>query len=321
MVLVRSPRYPSMSLEDAIEHGRTIFEKDRRYPIAREVAAAHIGYKSLNGAADAALSSLMQYSILEKVTKGEVRVSQWTIDILHPDNAVQRRNAIRSAANNPALFRTLNERFVDAIPSNETLRSYLTRENFNDRAIGPIIAAYTKTRAFVTQECANESSIPRADDREESGCVEDEGDTGSNFGGARVGDLVDWEVGGVIGNEAPMRVTRLSEDFAWVFVAESKSGLPMDQIIVKERATPPLTPPLASPPVNPFAALSPKGDGRSEDTPPAPGYRSEKFDADEGVITIAWPSNLSEQSVEDMQSWVELLMRRIERRAKAGLNE
>jgi hypothetical protein len=31
-----------------------------------------------------------------------------------------------------------------------------------------------------------------------------------------------------------------------------------------------------------------------------------------------WPSNLSAQSVEDMQAWVELLMKRIERRAKAS---
>ena len=66
---LRSPRYPSMSLEDAISHGRTIFDKDRRHPIAREVAAAHIGYKSLNGAADSALSSLMQFGILEKVAR------------------------------------------------------------------------------------------------------------------------------------------------------------------------------------------------------------------------------------------------------------
>ena len=321
MVQVRSPRYPSMSLEDAIDHGRTIFEKDRRHPIAREVAAAHIGYKSLNGAADAALSSLMQYGILEKVVKGEVRVSQWTVDILHPDNAVQRRNAIRSTGNNPALFQTLNERFVDAIPSNETLRSFLTRENFNDRAIGPIIAAYTKTRAFVTQECANESSIPRMEDRGESGVVEGEDDSGSTFGRPRVGDLIDWEVGGVIGNETPMRVTGLSDDRAWVFVNESKSGLPMEQVIVKERATLPLTPTPAAPPANPFAALNPKDENPRDDVPAPAGFRSEKFDADEGVITISWPSNLSEQSVEDMQSWVELLMRRIERRAKAGQDE
>lgn len=321
MARLRSPSYPSFPLEEAIANARTIFEKDRRSPIDREVVAKHLGYSSLNGAADKALSTLMQYGMLDKVAKGEVRVSQWAIDILHPDGPQQRADALHNAGTNPTLFRTLNDRFSEGPPSQATLRSYLTRENFNDRAIGPIVSSYTKTCAFLAQEGANESSMPRADNVEESDGYDGEVDTGSIFGGACEGDLVDWEVGGVIGNEAPMRVTGLSDDLAWVFVNESKSGLPIDQVIVKERAASPSVPPLASPPINPFAGLEQKGKVQKGDASVPQGYRSEKFDADEGVITISWPSNLSEQSVEDMQSWVELLMRRIERRAKAGHEE
>jgi hypothetical protein len=308
---LRSPRYPSMSLEDAIEHGRTIFDKDRRHPIAREVAASHIGYKSLNGAADSALSSLMQYGILEKVAKGEVRVSQWAVDILHPDNPAQRIAAIQSAARNPALFQALDDRFRDAIPSNETLRSYLTRENFNDRAIGPVIAAYTKTRAFVTQEGANDFPVPRVDQDANQGTGDDGGEKTSNFGGARVGDLVQREIDGVLQMETPMRVRLVSEDGLWIAVEGSENGLPMEQVIVRERAP---TTPIQAPK---FAIEAPKP--KMDETPASgDGFRSERFDADEGVITISWPSNLSPQSVEDMQAWVELLMKRIERRAKAN---
>jgi len=74
---------------------------------------------------------------------------------------------------------------------------------------------------------------------------------------------------------------------------------------------PPITP---QAPVNPFIQAKPQEDVAAVPT----GYRSENFDADEGVITISWPSNLTPQSVEDMQAWVELLMKRIERRANAG---
>lgn len=234
---LRSPRYPSMSLEDAISHGRTIFDKDRRHPIAREVAAAHIGYKSLNGAADSALSSLMQFGILEKVAKGEVRISQWAVDILHPDSPAQRISAIRSAATNPVLFQALDDRFRDAIPSNETLRSYLTRENFNDRAINPIIAAYTKTRSFMTQECANDFPVPRDDGEAELGSAVDEVSATSTFGGACVGDLVQWEIDGILQMEAPMRVRLVTEDGQWIAVEDSETGIPMEQVIVQERAS------------------------------------------------------------------------------------
>jgi hypothetical protein len=316
---LRSPRYPSMSLEDAIAHGNTIFDKDRRHPIAREVAATHIGYKSLNGAADSALSSLMQYGILEKVNKGEVRVSQWTVDILHPDNPNQRSNAIRSAGQNPVLFRALNERFAETIPSNETLRSYLTRENFNDRAIAPVIAAYVKTRAFVAQECANDSSIPRPDLGTDLGSSEGEDGEHQAVERASIGDLIDWEVNGAIGNPEPMRVIGLSNDLAWVFVNESKSGIPMDQVVVKERGAIPPVALTIMPPANPFSALTPQVAKQMEETRPSnDSFRSEKFDADEGVIAISWPSNLSPQSVDDMKAWIELLMKRISRRANAS---
>lgn len=243
MARVRSPRYPSMPLEDAVEHGRTIFEKDRRHPIAREVAAGHIGYKSLNGAADSALSTLMQYGVLEKVAKGEVRVSQNTVDILFPDKPEQRAAAIRSAASSPPLFKALNERFVEATPSTETLRSYLTREGFNARAIGPIVTSYTKTRAMVEREAANDLSIPRTADGAECEAP-DNGDGASGadakFGGAKVGDLVQWELNGVLQMETPRRVRLVQEvdGIEFIAVEGSETGIPMEQVVVMESASP-----------------------------------------------------------------------------------
>lgn len=157
MARVRSPSYPSYPLDEAIANAQKIFEKDRRAPVDRAVVAKHLGYSSLNGAADKSIATMMQYGMLEKVAKGEVRVSQWAVDILFPDSPDQRISALNSAAASPALFRALNERFTDGPPSNETLRSYLLREDYNDRALGPIISAYTKTSAYLAQEGATES--------------------------------------------------------------------------------------------------------------------------------------------------------------------
>jgi hypothetical protein len=115
----------------------------------------------------------------------------------------------------------------------------------------------------------------------------------------------------VLQMETPRRVWLLSEDGLWVAVEGSETGIPMNQISVLER--------VAAPPTNPlrFAINAPKA-APTELQHVSECYRSEKFDADEGVITTSWPSNLSAQSVEDMQAWVELLMKRIERRAKAS---
>ena len=239
MVRVRSPSYPSYSLDEAVANARKIFEKDRRSPIDRQVVASHLGYKSLNGAADKALATMMQYGLLEKVAKGEVRVSQWAIDIMLPDTPSQRVAALRNAAANPSLFRALNERFPEGPPSNETLRAYLLREEFNDRAIGPIITAYGKTSAYLAQECANENSVPR----ESEGADSELPDDNKVFGGAKVGDFIQWEIDGVLQMPKPMRVRLVTEDGQWVAVDGSETGIPMSQVILEERATADEAPP------------------------------------------------------------------------------
>lgn len=167
MARVRSPSYPSYSLEDAIENTNKIFAADRTNPVDREVVAKHLGYNGLNGAADKSLATLMQYGLTEKVAKGEIRVSQTAIDILYPDTPQQKNDALIKSAYSPPLFKTLSERF-DGAPSQEALKAYLLRESFNDRAIGPIITAYTKTCAFLERENATESGGMGSQEVEES---------------------------------------------------------------------------------------------------------------------------------------------------------
>ena len=258
MARVRSPAYPSFSLEDAIEKAKIVFDADRRNPLDREVAAKHLGYSSLNGAADKSLATMMQYGLFEKVAKGEIRVSQATVDILHPDSPEQRKSALRSSASSPPLFKTLDERFSDNVPSNDALRSYLLRENFNDRAVGPIINSYTKTCAFLERENANESGGFDLEDAEESNLPDEDGagnsdDGPSEFGGAKVGDLIQWESLGVPQFNQLERVRLVSDDGQWVAVESSQTWMPMNEVIVESAATAASTPP---PPPPPFVAAS-----------------------------------------------------------------
>lgn len=160
MARVRSPSYPNYPLEDAIENARKVFDSDRRNPVDREVAARHLGYSGLNGAADKAIATMLHYGLFEKVAKGEVRVSQDAVDILHPDTDDQKHKALERCAFSPKLFQVLRERFPDGTPSNEALKSYLVRENFNDRAIGPITTSYSKTCALLEQSGASKKSVP-----------------------------------------------------------------------------------------------------------------------------------------------------------------
>lgn len=157
MARSRSPGYPNLALPDAVARIRKIHDADRRNPVDRAVVAAHLGYSGLSGASDTAISALMHYNLLEKVGKGEVRVSQLAVDILHPENEQQRKSALAEAASSPDLFTALKERFPDNRFSENALRSYLVRVGFVDRAVEPVIRAYTETCRYLEQENVSES--------------------------------------------------------------------------------------------------------------------------------------------------------------------
>ncbi len=317
---VRSPAYPNTPLAEAVAAVRKIEAQYRNAPVDRVDGAKILGYSGLSGPANQALSSLAHYGLVERAGKGHMRVTERARAILHPVSESEKWENLRQAAMEPDLFRELQERFPNMTPPEDGVVTYLNRQGFNQTAIRPAAKAFLQTMAFLEETGASESHGKGDGDGAESASSQGDG-RAIIYGGARVGDLVDFEVDGFVRNVVPYHVVGISDDQAWVFTKESQVGLPMSHVIVKERGAPEplITPPFANPPANPFLAKEvEKNEALPETQPTAEGFRSEKFDADEGVITISWPSNLSPQSVEDMQSWVELLMKRIARRANAN---
>ncbi len=168
MARSRSPGYPNFGLQEAISRISKVFQADRRNQLDREIVAKHIGYSGISGAADKALATLNHYGLLERVSKGEVRVSQLAVDILHPESPDKRKTALREAADNPQLFALLRERFPDGKFSEDALRSYLVRSGYQNAAVEPAIKAYIATSQFLELERACESDGPPVDDRQES---------------------------------------------------------------------------------------------------------------------------------------------------------
>jgi hypothetical protein len=234
MARAQSPGYPNMSLPKAIQAIKKIHEADRRNPIDREVAVKHMGYSGSSGAADKSLASLIHYGLLEKYGKGEVRVTALAVDILHPAKAEDRTTALVESAFRPQIFADLRERFGFHV-SEEALRSYLVREDFLDRAIMPVIHGYLETCRYLEQEKVFESGGGQAPSAPES--HDEDGDLLTVFGGAKVGDLVQWEINGALQMERPMRVRLVTDDGKWAAVEGSETGIPMDQVIVQERST------------------------------------------------------------------------------------
>lgn len=169
MARSNSPGYPNMSLPKAISAARKMFDADRRNPIDRVTAAKHIGYSGQSGASDKALGSLSHYGLVEKTGKGELRISQLAVDIIHPDptNHGSEGRALWQAGMNPQVFKDLRARFPEHV-SEDSLRSYLVREGFNNVAISPVMNSFFETFRFLEQYKAFESGGKGVDEGEES---------------------------------------------------------------------------------------------------------------------------------------------------------
>lgn len=105
------------------------------------------------------------------------------------------------------------------------------------------------------------------------------------FGGARVRDLIQWESSGALQLPEPRRVRAVSDDGQWVFVGQSGTGIPMDQVLVEEKA----------------------GAAR----------KGEVFALDEGDVTLIFPDSLSATSFGDLEAYLKVFLRKAERRAGA----
>jgi len=148
---MRSPSYPSTPLREAVVIVEKMFEDVRTAEVDREVAAQSMGYSGITGRSGKVLSNLIQYGLLRKTGKNEVSVTARAVDILHPDSEKDKARAVLDAANEPELFQELNERFPDAVPSENALRSYLLKSGFTDAALPQAIRAYVDTCHYARQ--------------------------------------------------------------------------------------------------------------------------------------------------------------------------
>ena len=147
----RSPRYPSLSLQHAIEKVRAVYEKEYTHRVNKELVAKRMGYTSLNGASLTTISALCKYGLLGG--RGELQVTPLAVTILaDPPDSPERQAAIREAALLPTLFTTLSQHYGGRMPSVENVSAYLQKNNFTPRAATAAAHAYLDTMELVSPE-------------------------------------------------------------------------------------------------------------------------------------------------------------------------
>ena len=144
----RSPSYPSIDLEDAVNKARQIHKACRESEIDRDSLATIFGFSPRSGGAMRVIASLVSYGLLKPgAKKGEVGLTQLAMEFMFGETNVERAEAARQAALNPQIFKTLVEKFPGDTPQG-TVEAYLCRNLFTADAAKMAATTYAKTMLF-----------------------------------------------------------------------------------------------------------------------------------------------------------------------------
>jgi hypothetical protein len=154
----KSPRAPSIALDDAIDRAIRIYEKERRHAAPTELIAQHIGYKSANnGTALSALASLRYYGLVERPKEGHLAVVKDVETYQYAPNAAVRQELLKQWLKSPPIFAELLETYRDGLPSDANLRFDLINRGFAPIAAEALLSVFRRSVDFANYFDASES--------------------------------------------------------------------------------------------------------------------------------------------------------------------
>ncbi len=163
----RSPNYPRISLQNAIEAISAVYSKEKRAKFPRLSLAKHLGYNSLNGRSLGKIGALRAYDLI--AGRGDsLTVSSTALALLEaPRDSSDYRAALHHAFDSPTLFRQISAAHPEGIPSPETLRWWLNQRGYIGDAAERAANVYLESKSLVS-DSMDDYSLPinAADDEE-----------------------------------------------------------------------------------------------------------------------------------------------------------
>lgn len=151
----RSPNFPSVDLERAVQRVTALYAANKRHPVPIGVAQKMWDYKEHSSTGNQCVAALKSYGLIDVQGLGdhrEVNVSEsaWKVVAEHSS----RNELIKLAALAPPIFKELWDKFSGEgdLPSDGVIEHYLKFDRkegtFNEDSVGDVIARFKSTVAF-----------------------------------------------------------------------------------------------------------------------------------------------------------------------------
>lgn len=161
----KSPRAPSIPLDEALDRALKVYDKERLNPAPADVVAQGMGYKDANnGRALATIASVRYYGLLERQDDGRLGVTKEVESYKYAPSEDMRRAYLRRFVTAPALFAEVLERYASGLPSDGNLRYELIQRGFLPSTAESLVGILRRSFDFagLYEQDAREAALPVA---------------------------------------------------------------------------------------------------------------------------------------------------------------
>ena len=142
----KSPRAPSMTLEEAVDRVRRVYERERLHPAPTDVVAQHLGYKGAsNGAALQTLASIRYFGLVERPKDGYLAVSKDFERFQYAPDEQQKRALLIGFLRTPPLYADLLDKYESALPSEANLKFELIERGFSPISAESALSSFRRS--------------------------------------------------------------------------------------------------------------------------------------------------------------------------------
>ena len=181
----RSPSYPGISLPQAIERAKKLYQAENRNAAPIDAILQHWAYSPGSGAGMVAVAALKKFGLLADEGSGKQRKARLTnlalkIILDERENSPERDEAIKLAALSPSIHKEVWEKF-SGLPSDATLRHFLRFERgFTNGAADELVKEIHETVSFAKLDQSDTLSNGDGDTGDASPAADD-GEQGDGF--------------------------------------------------------------------------------------------------------------------------------------------
>ena len=306
----RSPPFPFISLRAAVERLGALEATFGRHaaPVDKLGLAWKMKEKSSQALQTAA--ALKAFGLVDYTGKTENRTVSTSEDgrtyLRAQQDSIKAEVLTRCALKPKAISMCWQRWGADRPPDAVCLDQLILKDKFTDSAAHTLLRVYDETVAFAGLR--NTDKVAATGNGGGDG-ANDVLDPPPLAGKPKVGEFVSWETNGGILMFDARRVLGLSPHGEYVFVEGSQAGLPIQEVTVVSAPANTFTP---TPPPNPFVSADQK---ERSDPLPRPGMKGDIFTFHEGDAhaVFQWPSSMTKDQLEDLESWLQIKLRSIKR--------